>query len=38
MYGNGTWTLRKVVQKYLEKFEMWYWRRWRRYLEPSCDK
>jgi hypothetical protein len=26
-YGAKTWTLRKVDQKYLESFEMWYWRR-----------
>jgi hypothetical protein len=25
--GAGTWTLRKADQKYLEGFEMWYWRR-----------
>ncbi|GFG31168.1 hypothetical protein Cfor_05154 [Coptotermes formosanus] len=25
--GTETWTLRKVDQKYLESFEMWYWRR-----------
>jgi hypothetical protein len=27
LYGAETWTLRKVDQKYLESFEMWYWRR-----------
>jgi hypothetical protein len=27
LYGAETWTLRKVVQKYLESFEMWCWRR-----------
>jgi hypothetical protein len=27
LYGAGTWTLRKVDQKYLESFEMWCWRR-----------
>jgi hypothetical protein len=26
-YAAGTWTLRKVGQKYLEGFEMWCWRR-----------
>jgi hypothetical protein len=25
--GAGSWTLRKVDQKHLESFEMWYWRR-----------
>jgi hypothetical protein len=34
-HGNETWTLRKVNKKYLEKFEMWYW---RRYLERLCEK
>jgi hypothetical protein len=27
LYGAGTWTLRKVDQKYLESFEKWCWRR-----------
>jgi hypothetical protein len=27
LYGAETWTLRKMDQKYLESFEMWYWRR-----------
>jgi hypothetical protein len=27
LYGAETWTLRKVDQKYLESFEMWWWRR-----------
>jgi hypothetical protein len=27
LYGAETWTLRKVDQKYLESFELWYWRR-----------
>jgi hypothetical protein len=27
LYGDETWTLRKVDQKYLESFEMWCWRR-----------
>jgi hypothetical protein len=27
LYGAGTWTLRKLDQKYLESFEMWCWRR-----------
>ena len=26
-YSAETWTLWKVDQKYLESFEMWYWRR-----------
>jgi hypothetical protein len=26
-YGVETWTLRKVNQKHLERFEMWCWRR-----------
>ena len=26
-YGSETWTFRKVDQKYLESFEIWYWRR-----------
>jgi hypothetical protein len=27
LYGAETWTLRAVDQKYLESFEMWWWRR-----------
>ena len=27
LYGAETWTLRAADQKYLERFEMWYWRR-----------
>jgi hypothetical protein len=27
LYGAETWTLRASDQKYLECFEMWYWRR-----------
>ena len=27
LYGAGTWTLRAADQKYLERFEMWCWRR-----------
>jgi hypothetical protein len=27
LYGAETWTLQKVNQKYLESFEMWFWRR-----------
>jgi hypothetical protein len=27
LFGAGTWTLRKVDQKYLESFEMFCWRR-----------
>jgi hypothetical protein len=27
LYGAETWALRKVDQKYLERFEMWCWRR-----------
>ena len=27
LYGAGTWTLRKVDQKYMESLEMWCWRR-----------
>jgi hypothetical protein len=27
LYGAGTWTLRKVDQKYLESLEIWCWRR-----------
>ena len=27
LYGSETWTLRKLEQKYLERFEMWCWRR-----------
>ena len=26
-YDAEYWTLRKVYQKYLESFKMWYWRR-----------
>ena len=27
MYGSETGTLRKLERKYLENFEMWYWKR-----------
>jgi len=27
LYGDETWTLTKVDQKYLESSEMWCWRR-----------
>jgi hypothetical protein len=27
LYGAESWTLRAVVQKHLESFEMWCWRR-----------
>jgi hypothetical protein len=27
LFGDETWTLRKVDQKYVESFEMWCWRR-----------
>jgi hypothetical protein len=27
LYCAETWTLRTVDQKYMESFEMWYWRR-----------
>jgi len=27
LYGTETCTLRAVVQKHLESFEMWYWKR-----------
>ena len=27
LYGAEVWTLRKSDQKYIESFEMWYWRR-----------
>jgi hypothetical protein len=27
LYGAENWTLRKVDQKYVESFEMWFWRR-----------
>ena len=27
LYGSVTWTLRKLERKYLQSFEMWYWRR-----------
>jgi hypothetical protein len=27
LYGAETWTPRKLDQKYLESFEMWFWRR-----------
>ena len=27
LYGTETWTLQKVDQKYLERIEMWCWRR-----------
>jgi hypothetical protein len=27
LHGSETWTVRKVDQKYVEDFEIWYWRR-----------
>jgi hypothetical protein len=27
LYGAETWRLRKIYGKYLETFEVWYWRR-----------
>jgi hypothetical protein len=27
LHGTETWILQKVDQKYLESFEIWYWRR-----------
>jgi hypothetical protein len=27
LFGDEIWTLRKVGQKYVESFGMWYWRR-----------
>jgi hypothetical protein len=27
LYGAEMWTVRKGDQKYLESFEIWYWRR-----------
>jgi hypothetical protein len=27
LYGAETWTVQKVDQKYLDSFEMWFWRR-----------
>jgi hypothetical protein len=27
LYGAETWTLQAADQRYLESFEMWYWRR-----------
>jgi hypothetical protein len=27
LYGSENWPLQKVDRKYLESFEMWYWRR-----------
>jgi hypothetical protein len=27
LYGSETWTLRQLERKYLESFEIWYWRR-----------
>jgi hypothetical protein len=27
LYANESWTIQKVDQKYLERSEMWYWRR-----------
>ena len=32
LYGAETWTLRRVDQKYMESFEMWWWRN----MEISC--
>jgi hypothetical protein len=30
LYGAKIWTLRKVNQRYLERFEMWCWRRMKK--------
>jgi hypothetical protein len=35
MCGAETWTFRKVNQKYLESFKMWYWRRMEKISWPD---
>jgi hypothetical protein len=30
LYGAGTWTLQKAVQKYVQSLKMWCWRRMER--------
>ena len=38
LYGAETWTLRAADQKYLESFEIWCWRGWRRSVGPiMCE-
>jgi hypothetical protein len=36
LYGAETSTLRKVDQKYLESFEMWWWRRMEKNSWTDC--
>jgi hypothetical protein len=38
LYGAGTWTLRKVNQKYLENFEVWCWRRMETIIWIDCAR
>jgi hypothetical protein len=35
--GAETWTLWKVDQKYLERFEMWCWRRMEKISWSNCE-
>jgi hypothetical protein len=35
LYDAQTWTLQKVNQKYLENFEMWWWRRMEKISWPN---
>jgi hypothetical protein len=34
LYGAESWTLQKLNKKWLESFEMWCWRGWRRPVGP----
>jgi hypothetical protein len=38
LYRAEIWTLRKVDQKYLESFEMWYWKKMEKISWPDAVK
>ena len=38
LYDAKTWTHWKADQKYLESFEMWYWKEGEDQLDRSCEK
>ena len=38
LYSAETWTLWKVAQKYLESFDMWYWKRMEKISWPDLVK